>query len=52
MFTARFEKAHELKFSVKSSETVRTKNTLYYIMKISRNRDDDGVAPPPVVGFS
>ena len=46
---ARFEKAHELKFSVKSSETVRRKKTL---MKISRNRDDDGVAPPPVVGFS
>jgi hypothetical protein len=48
---ARFEKAHELKFSVKSSETVHTEKTLF-IMKISRNRDDDGVAPPPVVGFS
>jgi hypothetical protein len=47
---ARFEKAHELKFSVKSSETVRRKKL--FIMKISRNRDDDGVAPPPVVGFS
>jgi len=50
---ARFEKAHELKFSVKSSETVRRKNTLHNDVKISRNRDDDaGVAPPPVVGFS
>lgn len=50
---ARFEKAHELKFSVKSSETVRSlRRKKLFIMKISRNRDDDGVAPPPVVGFS